>query len=172
MFKRVLALALPVCVASTVVPGATAHSAAVEAAAKQTLSIISISDHCVDEFDEDVIVYVNEGAKDCKITVRVKGRGTTKSKIALEYYDSEEGWTRTEYKVQTTSTSGRATFTISADFPTDVDSPCYSGDSYSHRFAVATSGRYRSFRSASFEIEYTSADDNPACSGYYDSSEE
>ena len=155
-----------------VVPASTANSASVEATAKQTLTIVSISDHCMDEFDEDVIVYVNEGSKDCKITIRVKGRGTTKSKVALEYYDDEEGWTRTEYKVQTTTSSGRATFTISADFPTDVDSPCYTGDSYSHRFAIATAGRYRSFRSATFEVEYTSAEDNPACIGSSYSSEE
>lgn len=172
MKKRVLGLILPVSLATMLSPGSPAISATLEAAAKQSITIIDVSDHCVDEFDEDVIIYVNEGAKDCKVTVRVKGRGTTKSKIALEYFDSDEGWVRTEYKVQTTNTSGRATFTISADFPTDPDSTCYTGDSYSHRFAVATSGRYRSFRSATFEVEYTSAEDNPACTGSYDSSDE
>lgn len=134
-------------------------------AAKQRLQIVDISAHCIDEFDEDVIIYVTEGEKDCVVKIRVTGRGKSKSKVALEHFDSDEGWTKSGYKLQTTTTSGRATFTISAEFPRDPDSPCYDDDSYTHRFAVATTGKYRSFRSAGFEVIYNSADDNPACTG-------
>lgn len=164
------ALALAAVVASSAllvqgtVPGSAGVSAAGVSAAKQRLQILDVSEHCIDEFDEDVIIYVTEGEKDCVVKVRVTGRGKSRSKIALEYLDSEEGWTKSAYKLQTTSTSGRATFTISTDFPRDSYSHCYDDDSYTHRFAVATSGRYRSFRSAGFEVVYNSADDNPACS--------
>ena len=134
------------------------------AAVKQSVEIVSVSDHCVDEFDEEIIIYVNEGDKDCKVTVRVKGRGATKSKVTLEYFDEEDGWVRdSDNKPRTTTSAGRATFLIGADFPTEPGSTCYTGDSWSHRIAVASSGRYRAFRSATFEVIYTSADDNPAC---------
>ena len=149
--------------------GASASAAAI----RQAVEVVSVSDHCIDEFDEDLIIYVNEGAKDCKVTIRVKGRGTVKSKVILEYLDSEEGWVKdTDNKPRLTSAAGRATFLIGADFPTDPDSTCYEGDSFSYRFAVATTGRFRSFRSATFEVVYTSADDNPACNSYdgYDDS--
>ncbi len=155
--------------AQSPVPGA---SAAPAATAKQRLQVVDVSDHCIDEFDEDVIIYVTEGEKDCVVKVRVTGRGKSKSKIALEYLDSDEGWTRAGYKMQTSTTAGRATFTISADFPREPDSPCYDDDSFSHRFAVATSGKYRSFRSGSFEVVYNSADDNPACTGYDEDDED
>ena len=169
MKKKALAMAA-VFASSTVlaqgaVPGNAGVSAAGISAAKQRLQVLDISEHCVDEFDEDVIIYVTEGEKDCVVKIRVTGRGKSRSKVALEYFDSDEGWTKSGYKLQTTTTAGRATFTISADFPREPDSPCYDDDSYTHRFAVATSGRYRSFRSASFEVVYNSADDNPACSG-------
>lgn len=169
MKKKALALAAvfasSMVLAQGAVPGNAGVSAAGVSAVKQQVQIVDVSEHCIDEFDEDVIIYVTEGEKDCVVKIRVTGRGKSKSKVALEYFDSDEGWTKSGYKLQTTNTSGRATFTISADFPRDADSPCYEGDSYTHRFAVATSGRYRSFRSAGFEVVYTSADDNPACTG-------
>jgi hypothetical protein len=167
--KKALALAA-VFASSTVlaqgaVPGNAGVSAAGVSVVRQQVQIVDVSEHCTDEFDEDVIIYVTEGEKDCVVKIRVTGRGKTKSKVVLEYLDSEEGWTRGGEKVQITTTAGRATFTISARFPTDPDGYCYDDDSYSHRFAVATSGRYRSFRSATFEVVYNSADDNPACTG-------
>lgn len=169
MKRNVLALAAIVAsttvMAQTAVPGTPVASAVASATAKQRLQVLDVSDHCIDEFDEDVIIYVTEGEKDCVVKVRVTGRGKSKSKIALEFFDSDEGWTRSGYKLQTSNTAGRATFTISADFPREPDSPCYDDDSYTHRFAVATAGKYRSFRSASFEVIYNSADDNPACTG-------
>ena len=169
MKKKALALAVIAASSTVLAQGAVAGvhgvSAAAVSAAKQRLQIVDISEHCIDEFDEDVIIYVTEGEKDCVVKIRVTGRGKSKSKVALEYFDSDEGWTKAGYKLQTTNTSGRATFTISADFPRDPDSPCYDDDSYTHRFAVATAGKYRSFRSAGFEVVYNSADDNPACTG-------
>ena len=139
-------------------------NAARTAAVKQSVEVVSVSDHCVDEFDEELIIYVNEGDKDCKVSVRVKGRGTTKSKVVLEYLDEEEGWTRdTDNKTRVTSTAGRTFFLIGADFPTEPGSTCYTGDSWSYRIAVSSSGRYRAFRSDTFQVVYTSADDNPAC---------
>jgi hypothetical protein len=116
-----------------------------------------------DEFDEEDIIYMIEGAEVCKIAVRVQGRGSTKSKIALEYYDSDEGWTKSSWKTQTTNTSGRVTFSHKVNFPNQPGDSCYEGDSYSYRFAIARAGRFKAFRSSTFEISYTSAEDNPAC---------
>jgi hypothetical protein len=161
---KVLSLASGILVAA-VWPGFAASAGTRTEAAKQGLQIVDVSEHCIDEFDEDLIIYVTEGEKDCVVKVRVTGRGKSKSKVALEYFDTDDGWTRGDYKNQTTTTAGRATFKVTAKFPTDPDSYCYDDDSYTHRFAVATVGKYRSFRSAGFEVVYNSADDNPACTG-------
>ena len=164
--RRTLFAATSSLLLATAFPAALDATPGTTGAVRQSLQILDVSDHCIDEFDEDLIIYVNEGAKDCKVTVRIKGRGTTKSKVVLEYFDSDDGWTRDpDNKPRTTTTGGRATFMIGADFPRDPDADCYDGDSYSHRFAIATSGRFRAFRSESFEVVYTSADDNPACTG-------
>ena len=146
-----------------VAAGPTEAATHAERSVSQRLVVLSVSDHCVDEFEEDLVIYVNEGDADCKITVKVTGRGKTKSKVALEYYDQDEGWTRDQSDVQTTSSAGRTTFDLSVEFPTDPDSTCYEDDSFSHRFAIARTGRYRAFRSETFEIVYTSSNDNPAC---------
>jgi len=135
------------------------------ASPKQSLRIIAISDHCVDEWSEDDTVYINEGDADCRITVQVRGRGKTKSKVALEYYDEDEGWIRTDYDIETTNSSGKVTFVLETAFPTGVDDDCYDHDSWTHRFAVSRSGKYKSFRSSTFDVTYTSLDTNPACTG-------
>lgn len=147
-------------------PIASASALGHPSAVKQNIRITSVSAHCLDEFDEEDIVYIIEGAKVCKISVRVQGRGVTKSKVALEYYNSEDGWTKSSWKTQTTNTSGKASFTLTVYFPDQPEDYCYSGETYTHRFAIAKSGRYKAFRSASFEVSYTSADTNPACAGY------
>ena len=134
-------------------------------AIRQSIRITSISSHCLDEEDEEDISYIIEGEKVCKISIRVQGRGVTKSKVGLQYDDSEEGWTQSTWKNQTTNTSGKATFTLIVEFPDQPEDYCYSGDSYSYRFTVAKSGKYKAFRSAPFEISYSSAESNPACSG-------
>ncbi len=144
---------------------------AVPAAAKQSVRITSISDHCLDEFDEEDIIYIIEGAKVCKIDIRVLGRGTLKSKVALEYYDSEDGWSRSSWKVQTTNTAGRATFPLTISFPNQPEDDCYESDAYTYRLAVAKNGKHKALKSTTFEISYTSADDNPACLGYDESME-
>jgi hypothetical protein len=161
--KSVVRLALTLVVMCTLVPVATASASVRPTAAKQKIQITSISAHCLDEFDEENIIYIIEGAKVCKISVRVQGRGSTKSKIALEYYDSDEGWARSGWKTQTTNTSGRATFPHTFNFPNQPGDSCYTGDSYSYRFAIAKAGRFKAFRSSAFEISYTSAENNPAC---------
>jgi len=165
VLKRTLLTAASVLVLSATAPATVVATSGTVSAAKQRLQILDISDHCMDEFDEDVIVYVSEGSKDCTVKIRVTGRGQAKSKVALEYYSSDEGWTRSARKVQVTSTSGRAIFVFDTEFPTDPDSYCYDDEIYTYRFAVATSGRFRSFRSSTFEVVYDSADDNPACTG-------
>lgn len=150
--------------ASALVAAAPTEAAThAERSVRQRLVVVSVSDHCVDEFEEDLVIYVAEGEADCKITVKVTGRGKTKSKVALEYYDYDDGWTRDPSDIQTTSSAGRTTFDLSVEFPTDPDSTCYDDDSYSYRFAIARTGRYRAFRSETFEIVYTSSNDNPAC---------
>jgi hypothetical protein len=163
--KSVIRLALTFVVMCTFVPVATASASVRPTAAKQKIQITSISEHCLDEFDEEDIIYIVEGAKVCNVSVRVQGRGSTKSKIALEYYNSDDGWTRSDWKVQTTTTAGRASFKLTVSFPNQSDDFCYEGDSYTHRFSVARAGRHKSFRSSSFEISYTSAENNPACLG-------
>lgn len=164
--KRTLLAATSALLLSATAPATLVASQGTASASRQSLQVLDVSDHCIDEFDEDLIIYVNEGDKDCKVTVRVKGRGAVKSKVVLEYFDEEDGWVRdSDYKPRITTSAGRTTFLIGADFPRDPNADCYEGDSYSHRFAVATSGRFRAFRSESFEIVYTSADDNPACTG-------
>jgi hypothetical protein len=161
--KPLLRSAFVILLACTVAPVASANAATHPSATKQSIRITSVSDHCIDEYEEEDIVYIFEGDKVCKISVKVQGRGSTKSKIVLEYYDSDEGWTRSEWKVQTTTSTGRATFSLPVSFPNQPEDYCYSGDSYTHRFAVAKTGRYKAFRSATFDISYSSAEDNPAC---------
>ena len=157
-FCRIAAL---LSLVATEMPATSAH-----AAVKQSLRILSMSDHCVDEFSEDDTVYINEGTPVCKITVQVRGRGKTKSKIALEYYNEEDGWIRTEYKVLSTNAAGKATFSLETDFPNRPEDDCYDNDSWMHRFVVSRVGKYKAFRSAEFEVSYTSAETNPACQGY------
>jgi hypothetical protein len=161
--KSVVRLALTFVVMCTLVPVTTASASVRPTAAKQKIQITSVSDHCLDEFDEEDIIYMTEGAKVCKIAVRVQGRGSTKSKISVEYYDSDDGWTKSTWKTQTTNTSGRVTFSHKVNFPDQPGDSCYTGDSFSYRFAIAKAGRFKAFRSSTFEISYTSAEDNPAC---------
>ncbi len=163
--KSALRLTLVSLVICTLVPVASASASIHPSAAKQKFQITSISEHCLDEFDEEDIVYIVEGAKVCNVSVRVQGRGSTKSKIAVEHYDSDEGWMRSDWKVQTTTSAGRASFKLTVSFPNQSDDFCYEGDSYTHRFSVARVGRHKSFRSSTFEISYTSAENNPACLG-------
>lgn len=149
---------------SSALPVSSARATQAPVAIKQSVRVIAISDHCIDEFDEEDTVYINEGDATCKMTVQVRGRGKTKSKVALEYYDEDEGWIRTDYKVQTTSAAGKVTFYLEASFPTEVGDDCYESDSWTHRFAISRSGRFKAFKSATFEVTYTSSDTNPACS--------
>lgn len=142
-------------------------------AAPQKITILSVSPHCLDENDEDLIIYVNEGDKACSVTVRVTGRGKTKSKVSLEEFDVDaEKWTKSDTKDRVTNTTGRATFTLTVKFPSKPGDQCYSFDDVSHRFSVAKSGKYKAFRSAAFDLVFTSAEDNPACADEYGESEE
>lgn len=148
---------------SSFIPLPAAHASQSPTAARQSLRVISISEHCLDEFDEEETVYINEGDPVCKITVQVRGRGKTKSKVLLQYDDYDEGWTTAGYKAITTNDSGKATFTLETEFPNQPGDDCYENDSYTHRFAVARSGKYKAFKSATFEVSYSSSDTNPAC---------
>jgi hypothetical protein len=141
------------------------------AATRQSIRIISISDHCLDEFDEEDVIYITEGEPVCKVTVQVRGRGSTKSKILLQYDDYEDGWTNAGFKTHTTNESGKATFVLTTNFPDQPNDDCYEDDSYTHRFAIARSGKYKAFKSSTFDITYNSSEDNPACLGYDDSIE-
>jgi len=105
------------------------------------------------------------------MTVQVRGRGKAKSKVLLQYLDDDEGWINAGFKVLTTNASGKATFSLVTDFPDEPDDYCYDSDSYTHRFAVARSGQYKAFKSATFEVSYTSSDSNEACA-YEDDYEE
>jgi len=164
-FRIPAVTALLLC-SSLVASHASVNAMTVPSAAKQSIRITSISAHCLDEFDEEDVIYVIEGAKVCKINIRVLGRGSLKSKVAIEYYDSEDGWSRSSWKVQTTNAAGRATFPMTISFPNQPEDDCYEGDTYSYRFAVAKNGKYKAFRSSAFDISFTSADNNPACAGY------
>ena len=148
---------------SSVLPVSSASAKQTSAAAKQSLRVTAISDHCVDEFDEEETIYINEGDPVCKIAVQVKGRGKVKSKILLQYLDEDEGWVNTEFKVLTTNASGKATFSLVTDFPDQPGDDCYASDSYTHRFSIARSGQFKAFKSATFEVSYTSSDSNEAC---------
>ena len=151
---------------TSVMPISAAHATQVPTATRQSLRVIAISDHCVDEFDEEETIFINEGDTACKITVQVRGRGKTKSKVILQYQDYDEGWISAGYKTLTTNASGKATFTLETDFPSEPGDDCYDNDSYTHRFAIARTGKYKAFKSAAFEVSYTSSDTNPACLGY------
>ena len=151
---------------TSVMPVSAAHATQVPTAIRQSLRVIAISDHCVDEFDEEETIFINEGDAVCKITVQVRGRGKTKSKVLLQYQDYDEGWISAGYKTLTTNASGKATFTLETNFPSEAGDDCYDNDSYTHRFSIARTGRYKAFRSATFEVSYTSSDTNPACLGY------
>jgi hypothetical protein len=148
---------------SSVLPVSSASAKQTSAAAKQSLRVTAISDHCVDEFDEEETIYINEGDPVCKITVQVRGRGKAKSKVLLQYLDEDEGWISTEFKVLTTNASGKATFSLVTKFPDQPDDYCYDNDSWTHRFAIARSGQYKAFKSVTFEVSYTSSDSNEAC---------
>lgn len=151
---------------SSFIPVPAAQAAQSPAAPRQSLRVISISEHCLDEFDEEETIYINEGDPECKITVQVRGRGKTKSKILLQYNDYDDGWISAGYKALTTNDSGKATFTLDTDFPNEPGDDCYENDSYTHRFAVARSGKYKAFKSSPFEVSYSSSDTNPACDYY------
>ena len=156
---------------SSVLPVFSASAKQISASPKQSLRVTAISDHCLDEFDEDETLYINEGDPVCKMTVQVRGRGKAKSKVLLQYLDDDEGWINAGFKVLTTNASGKATFSLVTDFPDQPDDYCYDSDSYTHRFAVARSGQYKAFKSATFEVSYTSSDSNEACAyedGYED----
>ena len=144
-------------------PVATTSALGSPSAVKQSIRITSISAHCLEESDDEIVVYIVEGAKVCKINVRVQGRKSTKSKVTLETYDSESGWKKSDWKVQTTKTSGNATFTLTVAFPNKPGDECYYGETFSYRFAISKIGKFKAFRSGTFDIAYTSADDNPAC---------
>lgn len=161
-FPRFRALAVLI-IASGLFPVSGANAKQSVAATKQSLRIIAVSDHCLDEFDEEETIFINEGDPICKITVQVRGRGKTKSKILLQYNDYDEGWISAGYKAITTNAAGKATFTLETDFPNQPGDDCYENDSYTHRFAIARSGKYKAFRSTEFEVSYTSSDTNPAC---------
>lgn len=148
---------------SSVLPVSSVGAKQISASPKQSLRVIDISEHCLDEFDEEETIYINEGDPVCKMTVQVRGRGKVKSKVLLQYLDEDEGWINTEYKVLTTNASGKATFSLSTDFPDQPGDFCYESDSYTHRFAIARSGQYKAFKSATFEVAYTSSDSNEAC---------
>ena len=148
---------------STVLPVSSASAKQISAVPKQSLRVTAISEHCIDEFDEEETIYINEGDAVCKITVQVKGRGKVKSNILLQYLDEDDGWVSTEYKVLTTNASGKATFSLVTDFPDELGDYCFDFDSYTHRFAIARSGQYKAFKSATFEVSYTSSDSNEAC---------
>ena len=153
-----------ICIGSLLItPINSAHATKVPTATKQSIRVTDISEHCVDEFDEEETIFINEGDPVCKITVQVRGRGKTKSKVLLQYRDYDEGWISAGFKVLTTNASGKATFSIDTDFPDEYGDDCYDNDSYTHRFAIARSGKFKAFKSASFEISYTSSDTNPAC---------
>lgn len=151
---------------SSFIPLPAAHASQSPTAPRQSLRIISISEHCLDEFDEEETIYINEGDPECRITVQVRGRGKTKSKILLQYDDYDDGWISAGYKTLTTNESGKATFTFDTDFPDEPGDDCYENDSFTHRFAVARAGKYKAFRSATFEVSYTSSDTNPACDDF------
>lgn len=168
---RIPAVTAVLLCSSLIASHTSVNAISVPAAAKQSIRITSISDHCLDEFDEEDIIYVIEGAKVCKINIRVLGRGSLKSKVALEYYDSEDGWSRSSWKVQTTNAAGRAAFPLTITFPNQPEDDCYEGDAFTYRFAVAKNGKHKAFRSTSFDISYSSADTNPACLGYDESME-
>jgi hypothetical protein len=161
---RIPAVTAVLLCSSLIASHTSVHAITVPAAAKQTLRVIEISEHCVDEFDEEESIFINEGDAVCKITVQVRGRGKTKSKVLLQYMDDDEGWISAGYKVLTTNASGKVTFSLVTDFPNEFGDDCYDNDSYTHRFAVVRSGRYKAFKSATFDISYTSSDTNPACS--------
>ena len=131
---------------ASVMPASVANATHVSATTKQSLRVTAISDHCIDEFDEEETIYINEGDAVCKITVQVRGRGKTKSKIMLQNYDYGEGWIDAGFKVLTTNASGKATFTLVTVFPDQPGDDCYYSDSYT------------------FEVEYSSSDTNAACS--------
>ncbi len=164
-FRIPAVTALLLC-SSLIASHTSVNASAVPMAVKQSLRVIEISEHCVDEFDEEDTIFINEGDAVCKITVQVRGRGKTKSKVLLQYMDDDEGWVSAGYKVLTTNASGKVTFSLDTNFPNESGDDCYDNDSYTHRFAVARSGKYKAFKSATFDISYTSADDNPACLGY------
>jgi hypothetical protein len=154
-----------ICIGSLLISPATAAQASkVPSATKQSLRVTAISDHCVDEFDEEDTIFINEGDAVCKITVQVRGRGKTKSKVLLQYMDYDEGWINAGFKILTTNASGKVTFSLVTNFPNEYGDDCYDNDSYTHRFAIARSGRFKAFKSAPFEVSYTSSDTNPACS--------
>jgi hypothetical protein len=148
---------------SSVLPVSSASAEQISAAPKQSLRVTAISEHCIDEFDEEETIYINEGDPVCKITVQVRGRGKVKSKILLQYLDEDDGWVSAEHKVLTTNASGKATFSLATDFPDQPGDYCFDFDSYTHRFAIARSGQYKAFKSATFEVSYTSSDSNEAC---------
>jgi hypothetical protein len=50
------------------------------------------------------------------------------------------------------------------NFPDQPEDFCYTGEVYTYRFSIAKTGKYKAFRSSSFEISYISDEDNPACS--------
>lgn len=160
---RFPAIAALLLTSSIVATHTSVNAMAVPSAVKQSLRVIEISEHCVDEFDEEETIFINEGDAVCKITVQVRGRGKTKSKVLLQYMDDDEGWISAGYKVLTTNASGKVTFSLDTDFPNESGDVCYDNDSYTHRFAVARSGSYKAFKSTTFDISYTSSDTNPAC---------
>ncbi|MSZ16166.1 MAG: hypothetical protein F2618_00720 [Actinobacteria bacterium] len=151
---------------ASAMPVSAAHATQVPTVTRQSLRVIAISDHCVDEFDEEETIFINEGDTACKMTVQVRGRAKTKSKVLLQYQDYDDGWISAGYKTLTTNASGKATFTLETDFPSEPGDDCYDNDSYTHRFAIARTGKYKAFKSATFEVSYTSSDTNPACLGY------
>ena len=153
---------------SSVLAVCAAGGTQASAATKQSLQVTAISKHCIDEFDEEDIIYVNEGDKVCKVTVQVKGRGKTKSKVMLQNLGSDGRWEDYGFKVLTTNASGKATFSLDVEFPDQPGDDCYISDSFTFRFAVAQSGKYKAFKSASFEVAFTSSESNPACSDDYD----
>jgi hypothetical protein len=77
---RIPAVTAVLLCSSLIASHTSVHAITVPAAAKQSLRVIEISEHCVDEFDEEESIFINEGDAVCKITVQVRGRGKLRAK--------------------------------------------------------------------------------------------
>ena len=157
-----ISIALPALAVFAISPATASQKP--QAAAKQSFSIVSLSEQCTEESEDEVeefVVYLYEDNEPCKMVVRVVGRGKSKSKITLQYLDENNKWKATSSK--TTDTKGRATFTFDSKFLDQPGEQCFYGDRFSSRFSVAKVGKFKAFLSKQFETEYWSAEESQAC---------